>query len=370
VENESRAVMLYSLAGFAVNSVSCLWTKEKEMKKVLMMCSLLFLSLTPKVRAQTAQPLKLVANTPLPGFTGDFDHFTVDLKGKRLFLTAEDHKTVEVFDLDGKRIHSITGFATPHALLFLPDTNRLIVTDGDETVGAVELVNGEDYKILDKIKLPNDVDGAIFNPVDKNYYVESGGAESGGKTHLINIIDPKNFKLVGSITLPGDHSEAMAIDREGKKFYVNLSTTKEVGVVDLKTRKLIAQWPIPNAEVPNALVLDEPSRRLFIATRKPAKFFVYDIDSGKVITSVDCADMNDDMWFDVARKRIYVTGTETLSILEQRDADHYTRVMDIPTGYRAKTSLLVPELNRLYVAVSGKGKPGALMAVQVYDLQP
>lgn len=80
--------------------------------------------------------------------------------------------------------------------------------------------------------------------------------------------------------------------------------------------------------------------------------------------------MNDDMWFDVPRKRIYVTGTKTLSILEQRDADYYAKVMDIPTGYRAKTSLLVPQLNRLCVAVSGKGKPGALMAVQVYDVQP
>lgn len=331
---------------------------------------LLFVALSMKAGAQDKQFLKLVATTPLPGFTGDFDHFGLDLKGKRLFLTAEDHKSVEVFDLDGKRIHSITGFAAPHAILFLSDTNRLIITDGDENNGAVELVNGADYTIIDKIKLPNDVDGAIFNPVDKNYYVESGGAETGGKTHLINIIDPKNFKVVGSITLPGGHSEAMAVDRDGKKLYVNLSTPKEVGVVDLKTRKLIARWPIPDAEVPNAMVLDEPNRRLFIATRKPAKFFVYDIDSGKVVTSLDCANMNDDMWFDVPRKRLYVTGTETLSILEQRDADHYTRIMDIPTGYRAKTSLLVPQLNRLYVAVSGKGKPDAKMAVQVYDVQP
>ncbi len=340
------------------------------MKKIQTIGLLLFIALTMKVSAQDKQFLKLVATTPLPGFTGDFDHFGIDLKGKRLFLTAEDHQTVEVFDLDGKRLHSITGFAAPHAILFVSATNRLIITDGDDKNGAVELVNGADYKIIDTIKLPNGVDGAIFNPVDKNYYVESGGSETGGKTHLINIIDPQKFKLVGTITLPGDHSEAMAVDRDGKKLYVNLSTTKEVGVVDLKTRKLISQWPIPNAEVPNSLVLDEPNRRLFIATRKPAKFFVYDIDSGKVVTSLDCANMNDDMWFDVPRKRIYVTGTETLSILEQRDADHYTRVTDVPTGYRAKTSLLVPQLNRLYVAVSGKGKPDAKMAVQVYDVQP
>jgi len=39
-------------------------------------------------------PLKLLHTTPLPGFTGDMDHFAVDLKGHRLFLTAEVHKTM------------------------------------------------------------------------------------------------------------------------------------------------------------------------------------------------------------------------------------------------------------------------------------
>jgi DNA-binding beta-propeller fold protein YncE len=339
-------------------------------KKFCAICLLVWIAVAMTGSAQDKTLLKRVATTPLPGFTGDFDHFTIDLNGKRLFLTAEDHQTVEVFDLDGKRIHSITGFAAPHAMLFLPDSNRLLVTDGDEKNGAVELIDAASYKILDKIKLPNDVDGAFFNPVDKNYYVESGPNDATGKTHNLNIIDPKNFKLIGAITLPGKHSEAMAIDRAGQKMYVNLSTAVAVGVVDLKTRKLIAQWPIPGAEVPNSMVLDEPNRRLFIATRKPAKFFVYDIDSGKVTTSLDCAEMNDDMWFDRGHNHIFISGTEALSILEQKGPDQYSRIMDIPTGYRAKTSLYVPQLNRLYVAVSGKGRSDAVMAVQVYDVLP
>ena len=339
------------------------------MKNKLATCSLLFLALAMRGNAQEKQPLKLVATTPLPGFSGDFDHFGLDLKGKRLFLAAEDHKTVEVFDLAGKPIHSITGLGQPHAVLFLPETDQLIVTDGDG-FGMVELVSGENYTILSTIKLPPGVDGAIFNPVDKNYYVESGDREPGGKRHLINIIDTKSFKQAGEISLPGSHSEAMAINREGKKLFVNLTGTKEVGVVDLTTRKLVAQWPIPEAETPNSMALDEPHHRLFIATRTPPKFFVFDTDSGKVITVLPCASMNDDMWFDVPRKRIYVTGTETTTVLEQRDADHYMKVADIPTGFRAKTSLLVPQLNRLYVAVSGKGKPDAQLALQVYDVQP
>ena len=92
------------------------------------------LGLVPLTGAQEKQPLKLMATTPLPGFSGDFDHFALDLKGKRLFLTAEDHKTVDVFDLEGKHLQSITGFGQPHAALFLPDSNKLIVTD-DQLVG-------------------------------------------------------------------------------------------------------------------------------------------------------------------------------------------------------------------------------------------
>jgi DNA-binding beta-propeller fold protein YncE len=319
--------------------------------------------------AQEKSPLKLITTTPLPGFSGDFDHFAVDLKGNRLFLAAEDHKTVEVFELrSGKPLHSISGFGQPHAILFLPDTNRLIVTDGDD-FGRVALVNGESYEIIDNIKLPPGVDGAIFNPVNKNYYVESGGAD-GAATHLLNIIDAKNFKHVGDIRLPGNHSEAMAVDQAGKKLYVNLTGANEVGVVDIATRQLTSRWPVPDAKVENSMVLDEPDHRLFIATRQPPKFFVFDTDSGKVVTSLPCAPFNDDMWFDRPRKRIYATGSETTTVIQQHDADHYEHLADVTTGFRAKTSILVPEMNRLYVAVSGKGRPDAKLALQIFEIQP
>jgi DNA-binding beta-propeller fold protein YncE len=328
----------------------------------------LLFAFTLNTRSQDKSPLKLIATTPLPGFTGDFDHFALDLKGKRLFLTAEDHKTVEVFDLEGKRIHSITGFGQPHAAVVLSDGN-IIVTDGDD-FGRVALVNGKDYKVMNTIKLPNGVDGAAFNPVNQYYYVESGSDDAGVKTHVINIIDTRTFKLVGEITLPGNHSEAMAIDHAGKTMYINLTGENQVGVVDLDARKLIAKWPVPDAQGAVALVLDEPNHRVSIATRKPAKFLVYDTQTGKVVTTLPTAEMNDDMWFDAARKRFYVTGTETTAVMEQRDTDHYSRLTDVPTGFRAKTSIYVPELNRLYIAVSGKGKPGAKMALQVYNVQP
>lgn len=338
---------------------------------IQLICCMLVATFAVPTSAQGKLPLKLESTTPLPGFSGDFDHFAVDLGGNRLFLAAEEHKTVEVFDLHtGKWLRSIAGFDEPHAMLYLPGVDKLIVTDGNEEGGMVRLVSGKDYKFVATIKLLPNVDGAVFNPVNGNYYVEAGGSSSKAMTHVLSIIDTKTFKHVGDITLPGNRSEAMAIDRAGKKLYVNLTGTDEVGVVDLDKRELLARWPVPDAHVENSMALDEPNHRLFIATRQPAKFFVYNTDTGKTVAVLPCAGFNDDMWFDAARKRIYVTGSEATSVFEQQDADHYRSIAEVPTGYRARTSVFVPSLNRLYVAVSAKGKPDAKMSLQIYSVQP
>ena len=332
--------------------------------------------------AQTDDPpLRLIHTTLLPGYVGDFEHFAADIKGNRLFLIAEDHKTVEVLDIrTGERIYTITGFGQPHAIEYLAGPNSLIVTEGDQESGAVDLVSASNYKILDKIKLPTDVDGGVYNPVKKYYYVDSGGQGKDAKTHLLSIIDTQSFKHIGDITLPGTKSEAMAIDHAGKKLYVNLRDPDEIGVVDLLTGQLAARWPIPEAKSQNALVLDEPNHRLFSATHTPPMFLVFDIDTGKVIVSLPCAVNSDDMGYDPVRKRIYITGDGSASVIKQQDADHYVSVAEVPTGYRARTSMFVPELNRLYLGVASKGKreagklavpePGSQVEVRIYQAQP
>ena len=321
------------------------------------------------VKAQEKLPLKLIATTPMPGFTGDFDHFGLDLKGNRLFLASEDQKTVEVFDLrTGERIHSIKGFGQPLTMTYLAESNRLVVADGGDA-DAVELVDCKEYKIIDTLKLGQGVDHSAYNPLNGHFYVENGGGLD-SKTHVLTIIDTKSFKKVGEVTgLPGRSNEGMVIDRAGKKLYVNLTGTDEVGVIDLGTRQLVGRWALPDAHEAHAIALDESNHRLFTATRKPPQFIVFNTDTEKVVTTLPCVGVNSDMSRDVARRRIYVTGSETASVFGQRDADHYEHIAEVPTAYRAKSSIFVPELNRLYVADSGKGKPDARLALQIFEVQ-
>jgi len=339
------------------------------LRKSMMILLMGFALCAPGAGAQQKPPLRLVATIPMPGFTGDFDHFGLDLQGNRLFLASEEQKTVEVFDLrTGERTHRIHGFGQPLTMAYLAESDRLIVTDGGDT-DAVQLVDCKKYEIIDTLKLGPGVDHGIYNPVNNYFYVESGGGKD-GKTHVLSIIDTKSFKRIGEVAdLPGNSNEGMVIDHQGRKLYVNLTGTDEVGVIDLTTRQLIARWPLPDAHVAHAIALDEPNHRLFTATRKPPQFIVFDTNTGKVVATLPCTGVNSDMSFDVARKRIYVTGSDTASVFEQRDADHYEHIAEVPTAFRAKSSIFVPQLNRLYVANSGKGKPDAKLALQIFEAQ-
>ncbi len=78
--------------------------------------------------------------------------------------------------------------------------------------------------------------------------------------------------------------------------------------------------------------------------------------------------MVDDMAYDGQRKRIYFAGTEFLDVFQQADADHYDRVGHVPTSFRAKTGVLVPELNKFYLAVPHHEKQVA--ELRVYDVLP
>jgi hypothetical protein len=102
------------------------------------------------------------------------------------------------------------------------------------------------------------------------------------------------------------------------------------------------------------MALDESNRRLFVGTRDPPKLLVFDTGSGKVISILDIAKDPDDIFYDAANKRIYVScGEGFINVFQQqqKNANQYNAIANISTAPGARTSLLVPELNRLYIAV-------------------
>src|ERR1700692_1404549 len=140
--------------------------------------------------------LQLSQTIPLPEFhDGDFDHFTVDLHGNRLFVAAEENSKVLVFDvLTNKLLHAITDLKAPHAMLFREDLKKLFVVDGD--LPACKIYNSETYQSITTIKLLNDADSMNYDPVTKYLYVVNGGREAHVPYEFISVIDTTTDKLL------------------------------------------------------------------------------------------------------------------------------------------------------------------------------
>src|SRR3982074_1445418 len=310
-------------------------------------------------------PVKLLQSIPLPDLKdGDFDHLAIDLDGNRLFATAEENSKVEVFDTKtNKLIHTIDGLKAPHSLLFRGDLKKLFVVDSD--LGEVRIYDTTSYEPAGTIKVRDGADSSGYDPSTKYLYVVTGGKDAKLPNAYLEIIDTTESKKIGEIKMDSDDVEAMAFDPASSRMFVDIRGNSTVEVIDREKRTVTTTWPIAGAKGVTTISFDAENHRLYIGARQPAKLYVMDSDSGKVVTSVAAPAMVDDACFSAAQKRIYFAGTEFTDVFEIKDADHLERIGHIPTSFRAKTAILVPELNRFYVAVPHHGAKSA--AIRVYE---
>jgi len=300
--------------------------------------------------------LRAAGTIELAHVEGRIDHLAVDLDGRRLFVAALGNNTLEVIDLAGLRVtRSVTGLDEPQGIRYLPDAHRVAVANGGS--GSTVFFDSQAFTIVATAKLSGDADNVRYDARARRVYV---GYASGA----LGVLDPDG-KVVGDIRLAG-HPESFQLESAGPRIFVNVPSAGQIAVVDREKRAVTTTWPVTAARSNYPMALDEANHRLFVGCRNPAKLLVYDIGTGRLITSVDIVGDTDDLFFDAARRRIYVTGGEGfITVLSQQDADHYTLVQRLATAPGARTALFVPELNRLFLAVPHRGSQRA--EIRVFD---
>ena len=131
------------------------------MNKILAATLLSAATFAASAHAQNASALKLVKTVTLPGYAGDFDHFAVDRQRGRFLLAAEDHATLEVFDLNtGNHLKTIGGFGAPHSILIRPGSPIILVTDSGAQMTAI--LDAETYERKGSVPLTPGADSAGY----------------------------------------------------------------------------------------------------------------------------------------------------------------------------------------------------------------
>jgi hypothetical protein len=340
-------------------------------RRLLIVSSLVLagvVSAAAAVAAPSNEPLVLVGRTNLPGYDGDFDHLFADIGENKLFVAAEDHGTVEVFDLKtGKHLRTLTTFKTPHAFFLVPGTHRLIITDDS----GPRIMDDRSYKILGHIEVAPGADTEYYDASTRHLFIVSGGGDVNLKNSWLNEIDPWSGKVLRRLKFDSDHVEAMQVEQHGGRIFINIADKNEVDVIDKESLAVTGHWPIAGAAVNLAMALDEPNHRLFVVTRKPTRMFALDTQDGKIVATIDVPDINDGIAFDAARKRIYVPGAVgQIGVYQELDPDHYREIARVPSAPGGKSDLLVPALNEFFVAVSPQYNKPPAGAVLRYKVEP
>jgi len=329
---------------------------------------ILVLALTTSVcaqasaRSESTQPLVLTGAIPLPGVQGRIDHLSTDQKG-RLFVSALGNNTEEVVDLSsGARVHSISGVPRPQGVVYVSELNKLFV-GSDE--GKLYIYDGASLDLITSIDFGDDVDNLRYDANAKLVYVGYGG-----KDGAIAMVDATTNQRLKEEFKLGAHPESFQLERSGPNLYVNLPDLKQIVAINRNTHAM-TRWPVTlDSNFPMAL--DEANHRVLVATREPARLAVFDTNSGRMVAAVPCVQNSDDLFYDSARKRIYISGGEGyVSVFQQKDSDHYQLLAKVPSAIGARTAGYFGKGRKgfdvFYVAVPARADHAA--EVLIYTVQ-
>jgi len=309
-------------------------------------------------RAEAQTPLTLEAKIPLGEVRGRIDHMAVDLKRHRLFVAELENDSVAVVDLEARKVlHVIADAKGPQGLGYVPSTDTLYVANGGD--GSLRMFQGEEYRALEPIHLGEDADNVRVDAEGLQVLVAYGDG-------ALAIIDAASQRKIGDIALTS-HPESFQLDRRANRIYVNDPKGQSVVVLDRATGKPAAIWHTGNpTNFPMAL--DAASNHVLVVLRNPAKLVVFAAASGALATSAEtCADA-DDMFVDAKRRRVYVSCGDGFLDVFDTEGGTYRRLAHMSTVSGARTSLYVPELDRLFVAARATAAEPA--AVWVFRPQP
>lgn len=305
--------------------------------------------------ARAAAPLVLETTIALPGTSGRIDHMAIDVARKRLIAAELGNGTVDVVDLAAKKvIHRISGLSEPQGVAYAPKADVLLVACGGD--GVAKLYDGADYAPRGEIRLGDDADNAHLDPSTGHVLVGYG---EGG---LADIDPAKGVELL-DIPLPA-HPEGFVI----ASGHIDVNVPDADQIIDIDVHGPRHTWRLPAHWSSNFPIGLAGADHIAAVFRSPAKLALYGTQSGEVAPSADTCGDADDVFYDAKRQRLYVSCGAGAIDSFRWDGKSLTALGRVSSP-GARTSLFVPEFDRLYVAARA-GWFGSNAAIQVYRPEP
>src|SRR5437763_6988341 len=261
---------------------------------------------------------------------GGTDYVAVEAATGRVFVSRGTHMMV-VDGKTGKVVGDIPETPGVHGAGIATKAGHGFTTNGGNSM--VTMFDLKTLAVIKQIKVEQGgLDGIMYDEPDDKIILTNHSRPIG----TLTAIDRKSGDIVGTVDLDDTAPEGAAADGKGHIF-VNNESKHTIQVIDVKTWKATASWPLAPCEGPTGIAYDKASNRIFSGCSRTS--VVLDASSGKVVATIANGTRVDALGWDPAKKLIYIPngGEGNVTVVHQDSADKYSVVATVTTVPGAKT---------------------------------
>src|SRR5580692_4350401 len=322
-------------------------TKENQMARHLPTATAMLFAISlaaPTIgRAQTFK----VEKFDIKG-DGGTDYVAVEAATGRVFVSRGSHMQV-VEGATGKVLADIPNTPNVHGAGIATKSGHGFTTNGgDSTVTMFDL---KTFAVIKQIKVEvGGLDGITYDEPDDKIILTNHSRPIG----TLMAIDPKTGDIVGTAELEDNAPEGAAADGKGHVF-VNNEGKNTIQVIDTKTWKATASWPLAPCMGPTGIAYDKATDRIFSGCSNTS--VVVDADTGKVVASIKNGTRVDALGWDPSKKLVFIPngGEGNVTVVHQDSPDKYTVVDTVSTFAGARRLAVDPKTHNVYLFQPERG---------------
>jgi YVTN family beta-propeller protein len=204
--------------------------------------------------------------------------------------------------------------------------------------------------VVKQIMVGQGLDGIMYDEPDDKIILTNHSRPIG----TLTAIDPKSGDIVATVELEDTGPEGAAADGKGHIF-VNNEGKNTIQVIDVKTWKATASWPLAPCQGPTGIAYDKASNRIFSGCSNTS--VVVDADTGKVVATIKNGTRVDALGWDPSKKLVFIPngGEGNVTVVHQDSPDKYTTVATVDTFAGAKTIAVDPASHNAYLFQPERG---------------
>lgn len=286
------------------------------------------------------------------GGEGGTDYLTADPATGRVYISRGTHIMI-VDEATGRVLGDIPDTPRTHGIALAPRSGHGFTTNaGDSTSTMFDL---QSMAVIKKVHAGIDgLDGIMYDDASDKILTINHSHPTGTAV----VIDPKSGDVVARVELTGMGPEGGVSDGKGRIF-INLEDKNAIDVVDTKTWKVVATWPIAPCDGPTGIAMDRTTNRIFAGCSKTS--VVVDAASGKVVAEIPNGNGVDALGWDQGQKLMYIPAGRdgNVTVVHEDSPDKYTVVATVATMVGAKTIAVDDKRHVAYAFTPEYGPPPA-----------